>query len=182
MQRSWVQILYKPEFFSGLIFTTAQVVYITARITFIFMSLSTTSNIWLSYILSHLYIPMLGCKGLTLLKTEFCFEFISRAKRKCKALYRYTQGKRSSAVTRGHWRFVLLWICFRWGCFSSFLTSWQRIVVNHNREEISNEIDIGFIILFSHRWSSSAGLYWSLGRRRLLASHSQSLPLGSFEL
>ena len=34
-QRSWVQIPYRPEFFSGLIFTTAQVVHITARITFI---------------------------------------------------------------------------------------------------------------------------------------------------
>ena len=31
-QRSWVQILYRPEFFSGLIFTTAQVVHITARV------------------------------------------------------------------------------------------------------------------------------------------------------
>ena len=34
-QKSWVHIPYRPEFFSGLIFTTAQVVYITARITFI---------------------------------------------------------------------------------------------------------------------------------------------------
>ena len=34
-QRSWVQIPYRPEFFSGLIFTTAQVVHITARIIFI---------------------------------------------------------------------------------------------------------------------------------------------------
>ena len=34
--RSWVQILYRPEFFfSGLIFTTAQVVFITTKITFI---------------------------------------------------------------------------------------------------------------------------------------------------
>ena len=31
--------------------------------------------------------------------------------------------------------------------FFNFLTK----KVNHNREEISNEIDIGFIILFSHR-------------------------------
>ena len=35
-QRSWVQIPYKPEFFTGLIFTTAQVVLITAKIAFIF--------------------------------------------------------------------------------------------------------------------------------------------------
>ena len=35
-QRSWVQILYKPETFSGLIFTTAQVVFITVKIAFIF--------------------------------------------------------------------------------------------------------------------------------------------------
>ena len=33
--RSWVQIPYRPVFFSGLIFTTAQVVHIPARITFI---------------------------------------------------------------------------------------------------------------------------------------------------
>ena len=39
-QRSWVQILYKPEFFSGLIFTTAQVIFITVKIAFIFMSLT----------------------------------------------------------------------------------------------------------------------------------------------
>ena len=35
-QRSWVQIPYRPEFFSGLIFTTAQVVFMTANIAFIF--------------------------------------------------------------------------------------------------------------------------------------------------
>ena len=35
-QRSWVQIPYSPEFFSGLIFTTAQVVFITAKIALIF--------------------------------------------------------------------------------------------------------------------------------------------------
>ena len=38
-QRSWVQILYRPELFLGLIFSTAQVVFITAKITFIFMFL-----------------------------------------------------------------------------------------------------------------------------------------------
>ena len=31
-----VQIQYRPKFFSGLIFTTAQVVFITAKIAFIF--------------------------------------------------------------------------------------------------------------------------------------------------
>ena len=31
---------YRPEFFSGLIFTTAQVVFMTAKIAFIFTSLS----------------------------------------------------------------------------------------------------------------------------------------------
>ena len=36
-QRSWVQIPYSPEFFSGLLFTTAQVVFITAKIAFIFI-------------------------------------------------------------------------------------------------------------------------------------------------
>ena len=36
-QRSWVQILYLPELFSVLIFTTSSVVFITARITFIFL-------------------------------------------------------------------------------------------------------------------------------------------------
>ena len=40
---------------SGLIFTTAQVVVITARITFIHVFIR-SSNIWLSYILSRLYI------------------------------------------------------------------------------------------------------------------------------
>ena len=50
-QRSWVQIPYRPEFFSGLIFTTAQVVLITARITFIQVFIR-SSNTWLSYILS----------------------------------------------------------------------------------------------------------------------------------
>ena len=36
-QRSRVQIPYGPEFFfSGLIFTTAQVVFITAKVAFIF--------------------------------------------------------------------------------------------------------------------------------------------------
>ena len=39
-QRSWVQIPYSPEFFSGLIFTTAEVVFITAKIAFILTSLS----------------------------------------------------------------------------------------------------------------------------------------------
>ena len=39
--RSWVQIPYRPEFFfSGLIFTSAQAVFITAKIAFIFTSLS----------------------------------------------------------------------------------------------------------------------------------------------
>ena len=37
-QRSWVQIPYSPEFFSGLLFTTAQVVFITAKIAFIFIT------------------------------------------------------------------------------------------------------------------------------------------------
>ena len=35
-QWSWVQIPYRPEFFSGLIFTTAQVVFIIAKIAFIY--------------------------------------------------------------------------------------------------------------------------------------------------
>ena len=34
---SWVQIPYRPEFFSGLIFTTAQVVFNIAEVAFIFM-------------------------------------------------------------------------------------------------------------------------------------------------
>ena len=36
-QRSWVQISYGPEFFSGLISTTSSVVLITARIDSIFV-------------------------------------------------------------------------------------------------------------------------------------------------
>ena len=39
-QGSWVQILYGPEFFSGLISTTSSVVFITARIASIFTSQS----------------------------------------------------------------------------------------------------------------------------------------------
>ena len=39
-QRSWVQIPYTSEIFSSLIFTTAQVLFITAKIAFIFTSLS----------------------------------------------------------------------------------------------------------------------------------------------
>ena len=35
--RSWVQIPYGLEFFSGLIFTTSSVVFITTRIAFIFL-------------------------------------------------------------------------------------------------------------------------------------------------
>ena len=42
------------EFFSGLIFTSAQVVLITARITFIQVFIR-SSNIWLSYILSCMH-------------------------------------------------------------------------------------------------------------------------------
>ena len=41
-------------FFSGLVFTTAQVVCITARITFIHVFIC-SSNIWLSYILNRLF-------------------------------------------------------------------------------------------------------------------------------
>ena len=37
-RRSWVQIPYRPESFSGLIFTTAQVVSNTAKITYKFIS------------------------------------------------------------------------------------------------------------------------------------------------
>ena len=39
-QRSWIQTPYRPECFSGLILTTAQVVFTTARTTFISTSLS----------------------------------------------------------------------------------------------------------------------------------------------
>ena len=35
LQRSWVQIPYGPEFFSGLISTTSSVVFIAARISYI---------------------------------------------------------------------------------------------------------------------------------------------------
>ena len=41
--------------FSGLIFTTAQVVHVSARITFIHVFIR-SSNIWISYILSRLLI------------------------------------------------------------------------------------------------------------------------------
>ena len=39
-QRSWVQIPYRPEFFSGSISITVQEVFTTAKIAFIFTSLS----------------------------------------------------------------------------------------------------------------------------------------------
>lgn len=48
-QRSWAQIPYRPKFFSGLIFATVQVVFITARITFIFTPLSTVQIYDLTY-------------------------------------------------------------------------------------------------------------------------------------
>ena len=38
-QRSWVKIPYRPEFFSGVTFTTAEVVFITSKIAFIFNNL-----------------------------------------------------------------------------------------------------------------------------------------------
>ena len=56
-QRSWVQILYRPEFFSGLIFTTAQVVFITAKIAFIFTSLSAV-QIYDFHISTLVYSPL----------------------------------------------------------------------------------------------------------------------------
>ena len=37
-QKSWVQIRYGPDFFSGLISNTSSVVFITARIDSIFVS------------------------------------------------------------------------------------------------------------------------------------------------
>ena len=36
LQRPWIQIPYRPEFFSGLIFTSALEVFITANIAFLF--------------------------------------------------------------------------------------------------------------------------------------------------
>ena len=56
-QRSWVQIPYRPEFFSGLIFTTAQVVFITAKIAFIFTSLSAV-QIYDFHISTVVYSPL----------------------------------------------------------------------------------------------------------------------------
>ena len=70
-QRSWVQILYRPEFFSGLIFTTAQVVFLTAGrslsylrlypqfkyMTFIFTSLSAV-QIYDFHISTVVYSPL----------------------------------------------------------------------------------------------------------------------------
>ena len=43
LQRSWVQIPHRTEFFPGLIFTTAQVVFITAKIALIFYITDTLS-------------------------------------------------------------------------------------------------------------------------------------------
>ena len=58
-QRSWVQIPYRPEFFSGLIFTTAQVVFIIAKISFIFTSLSAV-QIYDFHIFTAVYSPLHG--------------------------------------------------------------------------------------------------------------------------
>ena len=48
-QRSWVRIPFRPEFFSGLNFTTAQVVCVTAMINHKIISFSAV-EIYLSYI------------------------------------------------------------------------------------------------------------------------------------
>ena len=66
-QRSWVQIPYRPEFFSGLIFTTAQVVFITAKIAFIYRK---SSHGVQSLIKMH--VPRFGNK----LNKEVCRRFI----------------------------------------------------------------------------------------------------------
>ena len=59
-QSSWVQIPYSPEFFSGLIFTTAQVVFITAKIAFIFMSLSAV-QMYYFHIITFVYYNFITC-------------------------------------------------------------------------------------------------------------------------
>ena len=59
---------YRPEFFSGLIFTTAWVVHITAKITFIHAFIC-SSNIWPSYILNRLLSSLLGRHTQNLSKT-----------------------------------------------------------------------------------------------------------------
>ena len=50
---------YRPESFSGLIFTTAQVVFITVKITLIFTSLSAV-QIYDFYIFTAVYSPLHG--------------------------------------------------------------------------------------------------------------------------
>ena len=55
LQRSWVQILYRPAFFSGLLFTTIWVVFITAKVAFIFTILCTVCHIILLMMLFWRY-------------------------------------------------------------------------------------------------------------------------------
>lgn len=40
LHRSWVLIPYRPKFFSGLLLTTAQIVFVFVKIAFMFTSLS----------------------------------------------------------------------------------------------------------------------------------------------
>ena len=59
-QRSWVQIPYRSECFSsGLLFTNAQVVFITAKISFIFTSFSAV-QIYDFHIFTVVYSPLHG--------------------------------------------------------------------------------------------------------------------------
>ena len=54
-----VRILYRPEFFSGHIFTTAQVMFITGKIAFIFTSLSAV-HIYDFHIFTVIYSSLQG--------------------------------------------------------------------------------------------------------------------------
>ena len=61
-QRSWVQIPYRPDFFfSGVISTTAQVVFIAAKIAFIFACLSAVQiyDIYVFTVASKLFLFLL---------------------------------------------------------------------------------------------------------------------------
>ena len=59
--------IYRPEFFSGLLFTTTQVVFITAKIAFIFTSLTAVQiydSIY-SQLLIHHFMGLFGTNTVT---------------------------------------------------------------------------------------------------------------------
>lgn len=57
LHRSWVLIPYRPKFFSGLLLTTAQIVFVFVKIAFMFTSLSAV-HIYDFHVYSHLTVSV----------------------------------------------------------------------------------------------------------------------------